>query len=1041
MRRDCFERPLNEKLKQMKIFLWGILLNVLLLSPVYGQNINVEGVVTDQAGITLPGVNVFIEGTQTGTVTNIDGHYTIDVPSGDASLVFSFIGMNTVKELVNGRAKIDVVLSADREQLADVIVVAYGTTTKEAFTGAAQVVDSETIEDRPVTSFDKALQGTTAGLQVSSSSGQPGSTAQVRIRGIGSISASSSPLYVVDGVPLSGSLTDINPNDIESLTVLKDAAAASLYGSRAANGVIIVTTKQGKKGETRISFNGQVGISSRVSDGYDLMNSTQIYEHTWQGLYNKGLLVDDLSMAEAKAFAHNKVQEYVGFNPFGIDNPLDDNGLLKPGTKVLTDTDWRDEVYKTGIIQNYNLNVSGGNDATKLYFSLGYYNDSGTTLNSNYTRYTAKVNVTHKVNDFITAGMNTNLAYSETNATPGGSEGANPVRSAEVINAASPVYNPDGSYNWDNKAVFDFNPVGLADMDIYEYKDKRAMVNAYLNFQLLPSLSFRTTGSIDYSGTQALNYYNPYHGNGAGVGGRSSKSSSDNAAWSISNIFSWKKQSGDSSLEVLAGQEAIGEEGSVLGAGVIDFSVPGHPDLVWGGTPTTPTSYTSGWTMVSYLGQAKYNYAGKYYLSSSIRTDGSSRFGDNNKYGVFYSVGGSWRLTEEEWMQEISWLNNLKLRASYGTSGNNRIGNYKANSLYGSGANYGGFPGLTPVQLENQDISWEKITSTNIGVETRVFNRLSGTFEYYTRRSDGLLYGKPLSASKGFSSLLTNLAEMKNSGAEATFSYDVINSNDLNYTVSLNISKNRNEVLKLTTDALKSGTKLIEVGSDFYQFFMRDWAGVNPDNGQPMWFANAQSDDDINNENPESAYLDPLGSGRQVTSSYNDAERVRLGSAMPDFYGGFNNNLSYKNFDLSFYFYFSVGGQVYNSDYAGSMHDGTQPGSNLAVDAGDAWTPNNKYTDVPRYVINGEDAGNQMSSRFLEDASYLRLKNITLGYTLPNELCERIKLRGLRVFAAGENLWTLTKYKGFDPEGAMNGTTNSSIPGVKVITFGVKMDL
>lgn len=1025
----------------MKTITWGILLNLLMLSSIWGQGIQVEGIVTEEStGETLPGVNVLIEGTTIGTVTNLDGYYTLDVPSQKAVLVFSFIGMNSVKETVNGRTNIDVILTSDSEQLDDVIVVAYGTTTKEAYTGAAQVVDSEIIEDRPVTSFEKALQGTTAGLQVTSSSGQPGSSATVRIRGIGSLSASSAPLYVVDGVPMAGSLSDLNPNDIESLTVLKDAAASSLYGSRAANGVIIVTTKQGKKGETRISFNGQVGVSSRISDGYDLMNSTQIYEQSWQGLYNQALL-DGKSMEESKIYAHDNVEEIVGFNPFAVENPLDDNGSLIPGTKVLTNTDWRDEVYKTGIIHNYNLNVSGGSEDTKVYFSLGYFNDSGTTLSSNFTRYSSKINVTHKVNDFITTGITTHLSYSETNAPPGGSAGSNPVRSAETINAASPVYNADGSYNWDNKAVFDFNPVGLSELDIYEYKTKRGMINAYLNLQLLPSLTFRTTGAIDYSGDQGLNYYNPYHGNGAGVNGRSSKASTDNMAWNISNILTWSKQTGNSSFEVLAGQEATGEEYSVLSAGVTDFAVPGYPDLVWGGSPEMPSSYSTEWTMVSYLGQAKYNYGGKYYLSASVRGDGSSRFGQNNKYGLFYSFGGSWRITEENWMPELTWLNNLKLRASYGTSGNNGIGNYASLGVYGSGANYGGYPGLTPVQLENNGISWEKITSMNIGLETRIFKRLEGSFEFYQRDSDGLLFGKPLSAGKGFGSIMTNLGAMVNSGIEATLSYDVIQSNDFNYSVGLNASTNKNEILDLTTDQLISGTKILEEGGDVYQFYMREWVGVNPDNGRPMWYTNAASDDNADNSEPGSAFLDPLGSGRQVTSEYGDAERERMGTALPDFFGGLTNSLSYKNIDLSFYFYFSVGGQIYNSDYAGNMHDGTAPGTNLAADAANAWTPNNKYTDVPRYVINGQDDGNQMSSRFLEDASYLRLKNISIGYTLPQALCAKVKLKGLRVFASGENLWTLTKYKGFDPEGAIGGTTGNSIPGVKVFTFGVKMDL
>ena len=1025
----------------MKKIFTALLLAFAIVMPSMSQNLQVSGVITDsQTKETLPGVNVFIEGTTTGTITDINGRYSITISDENAVLVFSFVGMETVKEKINGRSVINITMSLSSESLNEVMVVAYGVATKEAYTGAAQVVDKEVIQDRPVTSFQKALQGTTSGLQVTSSSGQPGAGSTVRIRGIGSLSASSSPLYVLDGVPMSGSLSDLNPNDIESVTVLKDAAAASLYGSRAANGVIIVTTKQGKKGTTNISFSAQTGLSSRISDGYRLLNSTEIYEHSWQGLYNRAL-VDGSTIDEAVQYAHSNVEAIVGFNPFEIDNPLDDSGILKPGTKIKTNTNWRDEVYHRGLIQDYNLGVSGGSENTKVYFSLAYFDDSGTTVGSDFTRYTGKVNVSHKVNDFITAGMNNQFSYSVTNAPPGGSGFANPVRSAEVINAATPVYNGDGTYNWENTAVFDFNPVALAEMDIYRYKTAWAMVNTWVNFQILPSLSFKTNGAIDYSSSDNLSFYNPEHGNGAGVSGRSTRSRTINKAWNISNLLSWNHKFGLSGVDVIAGQEAHGEEYSPLSAGVTDFSIPGKPDLIWGAQPQAPSSYTSEWNMISYLGQAKYDYDGKYYASASIRADGSSRFGENNKYGVFYSVGASWIITKENWMPELAWVNNLKLRASYGTSGNNNIGNYASLGLYGGGANYGGYPGITPIQLPYEDLSWEKITSLNIGLEFNLFSRLSGNIEYYNRNSDALLFSQPLSAGKGFGSIITNMGAMVNSGLEATLNYDLIKSKDWNYSLGFNISTNRNEILNLNTDEIKSGTKIIEVGGDIYQFYLREWAGVNPDNGKPMWFTNVSSDDDDNSEEPESAFDDPLGSGRQVTSEYAEAERVRLESALPKFYGGFNNYLSYKNIEFSFYFYYSYGGKVYNYDYATNMHDGTSPGYNLAADALNAWTPNNKYTDVPQYITSNQNYGNQLSSRFLEEASYLRLKNISLSYNLPESLINRVKMKKVRVYVSAENIWTITGYKGFDPEVAINGTTSNSIPGVKVVSFGLKIDL
>ncbi|MFH6767854.1 TonB-dependent receptor [Gaetbulibacter aquiaggeris] len=1006
----------------------------------FAQSMTVEGNVNDENGLPLPGVTIVIEGTSQGSTTNIDGYYTLSVPSGEAKLVFSYVGMQTLTVPINNRTVVNVVLQENLEELESVIVVAYGTSTKEAYTGAASVVDSETIEDRPVSSFEKALQGTTPGLMVSSSSGQPGAGSTVRIRGIGSLSAGSAPLFVLDGVPMSGSISDINPNDIDSVTILKDAAASSLYGSRAANGVILITTKQGKSGSTLISFSAQAGVSDRISKGYDLMNSTQFYEQSWMGLYNEALL-DGKTISEAQAYAQNDVEAIVGYNPFEVANPLDNNGKLIPGTLVHTNTDWRDEIYKNGIIQTYNLNVSGGSDLTKVFMSLGYYTDSGTTLASNFSRVTNKINVSHKINSFLEAGMNSHLSYSKTNAPPGGSQGANPVRSAEVINAASPVYDGDGNYDWDNKAVFDFNPVGLAALDKYIYKSKRAVVNTYLNVDISTAFKFRTTAGIDTSIDDGLNYYNPDHGNGAGVNGRSAASRSDVLTWNISNILTYSRSNDNSNFEVLLGQEALGSDYSVLSAEVTDFSVPGKPDLVWGAKPEQPGSYTSSWHMISYLSQIKYDFDNRYYLSTSARVDGSSRFGKNNKYGVFYSVGAGWQLSKENWMPEWSWLKKAKLRASYGTSGNNSIGNYASLGLYGSGANYGGYPGLTPIQLPNEDLSWEKIQSFNIGLDLNLFSKFDASFEFYNRNSDGLLFARPLSAGTGIGSILSNLGAMKNSGIEASFKYNIIDNEKFYSSIGLNISTNTNKITQLTTEKIVSGTKLLEEGSSIYQFYMREWAGVNPDNGMPMWFVNADSDDKEENTIPVSAFDDPLGTGRQVTSDYTDAERKRLGNSLPKIFGGLNYDLSYKNLSLNFYLYYSLGGKVYNSDYAANMHDGTQTGSNLAVDATNAWTPNNRYTNVPRYVKNNTDQSEQMSSRFIEDASYLRLKNINISYQFPESTCSLLRLNSLKAFISAENLLTFTKFKGFDPEVAINGTTNNSIPGVKVVTMGLKLEL
>lgn len=1033
---------LNKKIIKMKHLFSAWLLVLAMAFPALSQTVKVTGTVTEQGtGETLPGVNILVEGKTIGTITNLDGQYTIEVGVNE-TLVFSFTGMKTAEEIVGGRSVIDVSLVADNKVLDEVMVVSYGTTTKEAYTGSAQVVDSEQIENRPVVSVEKALQGTTAGLQITASSGQPGAASAIRIRGIGSLNASSSPLIVVDGVPFSGGLNDINPNDIQSINTIKDASGAALYGSRAANGVIIITTKKGEKGNTRISFSVQQGVTERISEGYDLMNSTQFYQHAWQGLYNQSVLSDTATLLEARRYADERVENVVGFNPFGVENPLDDYGRLIPGTIVNTDTDWRNLIYKRGKTQNYNVNVAGGNEDTKAYFSLGYLSNEGIVISSDYERYTGKINLSHKVNKYITAGVTSNFSMSESNTIPTGGASSNIVRSAEVLNAATPVYTGDGEYNWVNEVTLDFNPLGLAEMDIYRSKTIGAMVNSYVKVQFLPYLYFQTTGAIDYLSGESITYYNPEHGNGAGVNGRGSQGRSSSQALTLSNILGFDKQFDKHYVQALIGQEAYQQTSSSLSAEVTDFAIPEKYHLMWGAQPETPSSGDSQWAMLSYLGNVKYEFDGKLNLSFSYRMDGSSRFGKGNKYGSFYSLGAGWTISQEQWMPQTDWLNYLRLRASYGTSGNADIGNFASMGLYAGGANYGGFPGVSLAQLSNPSLSWEKQNMLNLGFETTMFDRLKATVEYYVKSSDALLYARPLSASKGLGSILTNLGAMENKGIELVLSYDAVKTRNFNYSLGLNLTKNINEIRSLNGDPIKSGTKILEEGSSMYQFYLREWAGVNPENGDPMWYTNADSDDDETNEGePENAFLDPFGSGRMVTSEYGEAERVRLGLSLPDFYGGFTNNLRYKNFDLSFYFYFSVGGQIYNSDYAQNMHDGTTPGANLSTDALNAWTPENRFTNVPRYVANNPMNSSGQSSRFLEDASFLRLKNVSLTYNLPALMCKKIGFKAGKVFASAENLWTLTGYRGFDPEAALSGVTNNNIPGVKTYTLGLKVDL
>ncbi|PWJ40953.1 SusC/RagA family TonB-linked outer membrane protein [Sediminitomix flava] len=1015
---------------------------------VFAQSFVVKGTVKDAASNeSLPGVNIFVKGTTLGTTTNLDGAYSLEVPSSETVLVFSFIGMKEQEVVVGNQTIINMNLETDAKELEEVMVVAYGETTKESFTGSAGVVSAESIEKRPLASATQALQGAMSGLKVTSSSGQPGAEPSVNIRGIGSMTAGTGPLYVVDGVPLNGGVSDINPNDIASTTVLKDASASALYGSRAANGVIIITTKKGSKGNTKISLDASTGISGIATNGYDLMNSAQYYQQTWVGLYNSVFYDENAQMTgqEAFAYANKNVAARSGWNPY---SPYDEYNPyvgfntqtwtpeLDEFASIVVDENWRDAVYQTGLTQAYNLSISKGSETGSILVSAGYFNEKGVVIGTDFERFTFRFNGVEKMNSWLEMGVNTSFTYSIGNGVPGGGAAANPVRSAELFNPATPIYLNNGDYNWSNEVSFDFNPVGLAEKDIYRSWSKRAIVNAYAELSLPLDIKFRSTNGVDYTDSDGFTYYNPEHGNGAAVNGRGSASASSVYTLNTTNLLSWNKNIGEGFLDVMLGQEANAWESKSQSTEATNYAFDGSYELSGASTPTAASTGASFGAMASFFSRVNYEYKGRYNLSASVRADGSSNFSVGNKWGTFGSVGLGWRISEESFLLNSEWVNFLKLRASYGTSGNKNFGAYTSLPIYALGANYGGMPGMVPSQLENTDLRWEKNQSLDLGLDFTVFQRVSGTLGYYRRQSDDLLYAVPKSPTTGFNSLFQNAGEITNQGIELEITTTNIKTNDFSWSTSFNITHNQNELTALADghDEIQSGNYILKPGSDLFQFYMVEWAGVDPSNGKPMWFTNTGSTD------AEDARMDPHGTGREVTSDYSKAERVMVGSALPKFYGGLTNMFTYKNFDLSFLLYFNYGNKIYNSDYAQNMHDGSNPGANLATDALDAWTKEGDITDVPRYMANNTDNGHQTSTRFLEDGSYLRLQNITLGYTLPKHLTNKMGMQNFRVYAVGENLLTFTDYKGYDPEVGVGGSTGLGIPGVAKLTLGVNVE-
>lgn len=1039
-----------------RILLISFVLMSALISEAWAQR-TVSGKVTSAIeGEGLPGVTVRAKGTTTGVNTDFDGNYRLNVPEGSNTLVFSFVGFTTQEVEIGSRSVINVTLEEDVRQLQEVVVqVPYGAQTKKSFTGAASTIDSESLEVRPVTSFQNAMQGLSSGVQVNTASGQPGGGTNINIRGVGSLNASSQPLYVIDGVPvasgnysrmtgnLSGSsnvLSAMNPSDIESITVLKDASASSLYGSRAANGVILITTKKGKLGEPKITFNGSTGVNSLAVDQHEVLGADQYFKTYWDQAYQNNLEAG-LSADEAAAQANTQTINNLDVNPYNTENIYGANGVKNADARLLYDSDWRDAVLGQGTTQNYSLSASGGNENTKYYLSTGYFDQKGIVPSSDFTRYSGKVSVDSKISERINVGISTNTSYSEQNTPPGGGGAANPLRFANLVSNVYSIYqrDEDGNivnsfdgnplYNYNNPIVLDFNALGNSELDTYRTNTLRSLNSLHLDIELLEGLKFRTQAGADLVYVKDNLYYNPMHGNGAGVNGRAQRYQSTDNIITLTNTLEYNKVFGDHSINVLVGQEMWKSHYETLELTKVDFPVPGLEELSVGATPSSATSYFTDKRIASYLSRVNYSYLDRYYLSGSFRRDGSSVFGADSRWGNFWSAGASWILSEEAFLSGVDALDLLKLRASYGINGNDNIGRYDARGLISFGYNYNGSPGSTYTQLANPNLSWEQNKNLDLGVEFGLFNRISGEVVYFQKVTDDLLFDKPLSMTTGFDDITTNLAKMQNSGVEVDLRATLLQ--NANWTINLggNFAHVRNEILAMSQEFLINGSKRWEVGSDRYQFFIEEFAGVDPTDGAPMWYT-----DVLNAEG------DPTGE-RETTKDYAMATRYHQGSSLPKFFGGINPRIKFKSFDLSMILSYSLGHKIYDNSYADIMHMGSKPGQQLSVDALNAWTPENPNTDVPRFEVNNSYNYDRRSTRFLFDGDYARVKNITFGYNLPNELLSRISASSARFYVTGENLFTFAKHKGLDPELPNSGMSNNLYPANKTILVGLNLSL
>lgn len=1021
------------------------LCSLLFCAVAYAQDITVTGKVT-AGGEEIPGVTVSVKGQTRGTITGIDGSYSLRV-KGDESLVFSFIGYETVTEQVNKRKVINVELQETSQMVDEVIItVPYGTAKKSTFTGSASFIPAGTIEKAQVSSVSKALQGTVAGLQSFSSSGQPGSDATIFIRGVGSVNASTNPLYVVDGVPYDGALSSIASSDIESITVLKDAASAALYGSRAANGVIMITTKQGtKESAPTVDFSAKYGFSSRARADYDQVNTNQYFELYWEAMRNYRM-DNGYSAADAAAYASSNLTGNLGINPYGsaFPEPVGLDGKLVSGANPLWNDSWDDALSQDAHYSDLNIRVSGGSKNSKYFASAGYMNDQGAYICSGFKRYTLRANITSDIRKWLQVGLNLSGTHSvQDSPKQDDSAISNVVAFARSLPSFYPVYQRDmktGAYLLDENGdrMFDYGEYRpnsyakynlLASMphDKREVKRDAASLRGYVQVAPIEGLTYKMSLNVDYNSKFLHNYDNPTYGPGSISGGEVSKQNYRTTGMTFNNVVNYQRTINDNhNIRVMVGQEYYEYNTSNFGGTRSKVIMDGFYEPDAASSLSDFSGDSDQYKLLSYFGSAEYSYASKYFLSGSVRTDGSSRFHPDHRWGTFWSVGASWKIMQEAFMAETSgWLSNLSLRASYGAQGNDQVGYYAYQALYSIRNNLGE-SGLHAYRLATPNLSWETNLNTNVGLDFGLWNnRLSGTVEYFERRSKDLLFSKDLVPSSGFSSMDENIGAIKNYGWELQIAGYPIVTKDWKWKLSLNATTYKNKITSLPADEMWSGNKKWVKGGSLYDFYLVEWAGVNPENGNPMWYR-------YNND------------GEKVTtedySSTTTSDKVKCGNSLPKWTGGIQSDLSYKDFSLSFLFSYSLGGKIYNGDKLSLMSQGPT-GTSWSVDMLDRWTPENTNTDVPRLTTSPKSSWTNSSDRFLVDRSYLRLKNITFSYNLPKTILNTLTLKDASVFFQAENMLTFTKQQGLDPEQTVGGSTYYRYPAMKTISFGINVKL
>ncbi|MGL5275684.1 SusC/RagA family TonB-linked outer membrane protein [Myroides sp.] len=1049
---------------------WIVATGIMLLSQnISAQQKALKGVVTE-GGLPLPGVTVMIKGTDKGTQTDLNGNYTLNVQKGDV-LVYSFVGMQEVTHKVGDAQVHNVTMSGDSgSELDTIVVTAYGTQSRASVAGSIATIESKDIENVVASNVTQGLVGKVAGVQIFNTSGAPGQSTVIRFRGIGSINGSSAPLIVLDGVPFNGTMNSINNSDIESVSFLKDASAAALYGNRGANGVLIITTKQGKQGGVKVTVDSKFGVANKNFREYDRITDPGMYYEAYHqalaGSYYRAGKASNRSWEESLQLASNNLVgsngsfttlgNGLGHNIYNVANNeiVLANGKLNPNASLRYHEDYKDFIFKNGFVSQNNVSLAGGTDNTKYYMSVGHETNDGIVKTQTFEKTTVRLNLDSKMNK--TFSMGGNLSYANIvqkdpmgggYATGGNSSYVNPFFWTNTIAPIYPVhaYNAEGKIMKDNLGnnLFDdgsgtispylrpfggnSNAYAEGINNIRKNQMHQLFGSVFLNANLYEGLSFKYVLSGDMYSSLLRQTQNPLYGSGAGVNGRAYQTDDMMFAVTHQQLLNYSNGFGDHSIDLLLGHETMSRSRDDLYVQRTNMVFPDSPYIDHASAINSATGGGNDYKLEGYFARMNYGYANRYFLNASIRRDASSYFHPDHKWGTFFGVGGAWVISKESFLENVSWLDNLKLKASYGEQGNDNLGiinPYQDKWVVVPTFNADAAVILNQTFQGTKDISWEKNKNFNIGFEGSIFNgRLNVEFEYFQRKVDDMLFLVPMPVISGVASKPFNAGDMKNTGFELTLNGDIIRTNDLRVGLNFNTTHYKNEITRLPAgqERIVDGQFVREVGGSVYDFYLKEYVGFNKENG-----------------NAQFVRIDPVTGESSIVEDSNLATNQRIDkSSLPKFYGGFGLDVEYKGFDLSANFAYQLGGYGLDAKYYGFFD--VRPGQNMHKDYINAWSPTNTNGSSPMLYIQDAQGAYSRSTAQLVKTDYLSLQNVTLGYNFTSSVTSKIGLDKLRIYTLVDNPLLFSKRKGYDPRLHVTGTSGTGYNLYTTVMFGVNL--